>query len=56
MNYILQAMPIRLPFLELSVKFPHMFFPMTALFSLAVPGYRKDLWNYRLTLDMERIK
>jgi flavin-dependent dehydrogenase len=49
-------MPGKLTFMELTVRYPSVFFPVMAISSLAVPGYRKGFWNYTVMKGVERVQ
>ena len=48
--------PNKLTIMEVTMKYPLASFPMMAVASLAVPGYRKSIWNYDVAKGMKRIQ
>jgi len=51
-----RVLPGKLMAMELSIRHPLIFFPLTALSSLSVPGYQQDVWNYSILKGVKRIQ
>ncbi len=52
---ILERIPGRLIIMEATCRYPLMFFPVTCISSLSIPGYTSDLWNYQCMKQIKRI-
>jgi len=55
MKEMQKNLPGKLAILEANIRFPNLMLPMTAVTSLAVPGYRRDLWARNMVKGVQRI-
>ncbi|MEW6443930.1 MAG: NAD(P)-binding protein [bacterium] len=51
-----KSLPPNLAAMEFSLRHPRLFYPMMAISSVSVPGYRQGNWNYEVMKKLERVQ